>query len=177
MAVNRLWNGNESEFESHPVNKKTLVRRIVETLQEELEVHARSARSARAEATDEQSRAENKYDTRGLEASYLARGQSKVVADLQAAMQHFENLTLRQLPEGSAVEVGALVAVSGPDGESTYFLGPAAGGTEVTLDRTEVLVLTAHSPLGQQLMGKRAGDRIQLPGGPKKVFGKVVCVS
>lgn len=159
------------------MKKTTLVRRIVDALNAEVEVHARSARNARAEATDEQSRSENKYDTRGLEASYLARGQSKLVGDLRSSIVQFETLKVRAFAEKDPVDIGAYVVVSGPDGESAYFIGPIAGGTEVTHERREVLVLTPHSPLGQQLMGKRAGERIELPGGPKKIFGKIVSVS
>ena len=158
------------------MKKATLVRRIVDALNAEVEVHARSARNARAEATDEQSRSENKYDTRGLEASYLARGQSKVVGDLRSAIVQYETLKVRAFGEKDPVDISAYVVVSGPDGESAYFIGPTAGGTEITHERREVLVLTPHSPLGQQLMGKRAGDRIELPGGPKKILGKIVSV-
>ena len=45
---------------------------------------------------------------------------------------------------------------------SIYFLGPRAGGTEVIHDRKEILVITPQSPLGEQLLGKKAGDQPQL---------------
>ena len=66
---------------SFRMNKRALIRKIVARLTEELEFYFRAAQASRAEATHEQSKAENKYDTRGLEASYLARGQSKQAAD------------------------------------------------------------------------------------------------
>ena len=43
-----------------------------------------------------------------------------------------------------------------------YFIGPKAGGTEVVHEGREVLVITPQSPLGEQLQGKKPGDRIQL---------------
>ncbi len=51
------------------MNKKSIIKKIVSRLTEELEVYFRAAMASRAEATHEQSKAENKYDTRGLEAS------------------------------------------------------------------------------------------------------------
>ena len=66
------------------VNKQSLVKKIIARLTGELELYAKAAHAAHAEATHEQSKAENKYDTRGLEASYLARGQSKQAAELEA---------------------------------------------------------------------------------------------
>ena len=72
------------------MNKNALIKKIVNRLTEELEIYFRAAMASRAEATHEQSKAENKYDTRGLEASYLARGQSKQAAEIQGAIAAFE---------------------------------------------------------------------------------------
>ena len=62
------------------MNKRAIIKKIIAKLTGELEVYFRAAQYARDEATHEQNKAENKYDTRGLEASYLARGQSKQAA-------------------------------------------------------------------------------------------------
>jgi len=80
------------------MNKRVLIKKIVARLTEELEVYFRAARASRAEATHEQSKAENKYDTRGLEASYLARGQSRQAAEIQDAIAAFEST--EKVPEG-----------------------------------------------------------------------------
>ena len=91
------------------MNKRVLIKKIVARLADELEVYFRAARASRAEATHEQSKAENKYDTRGLEASYLARGQSRQAAEIQAAIAAFEKLDARKLGPGEPIEVGAFV--------------------------------------------------------------------
>ena len=67
------------------------------------------SRATRAEATHEQSKAENKYDTRGPEASYLARGQSRQAAEIQAAIAAFEKLDTRKFGAGEPIDVGAFV--------------------------------------------------------------------
>src|SRR5690349_11771048 len=64
------------------VNKQKVVLAIIEKLRGDLALYHKAAGAARAEATHEQSRAEHKYDTRGLEASYLARGQSRHAAEI-----------------------------------------------------------------------------------------------
>jgi hypothetical protein len=79
------------------VNKQFLIQKVLAALAAELSGYERSARAAHAEATDEQSKAENKYDTRGLEASYLARGQSRQaaeVAEQSSNMSHSPFATL-----------------------------------------------------------------------------------
>ena len=74
------------------MNKRAIIKKIVARLTEELQVYFRAAQFSRAEATHESSKAESKYDTRGLEASYLARGQSKQAAEIEAAIAEFEKL-------------------------------------------------------------------------------------
>ena len=144
------------------MNKRALIKKIISRLAEELEVYFRAARASRTEATHEQSKAENKYDTRGLEASYLARGQSKQAAEIQGAIAAFEKLHARAFGEAEPVDVGAFVELELDGEKAAYFVGPRAGGTEVIHDRQEVLVITPESPLGQQLMGRKQGEVLKL---------------
>ena len=141
------------------MKKAALVQEIIAQLAAELEGYAQSARSAHAEATDEQSKAENKYDTRGLEASYLARGQSRQATETAEALEQFAALPLRDFGPTDPIDLGALVELETRNGRAFYFLGPRAGGTEVVQGRREILVITPQSPLGQQLMGRKRGDR------------------
>lgn len=144
------------------MNKQEIVRQIIGQLANELELLARAARAAHSEATHESSKAENKYDTRGLEASYLARGQSKQAAEAAQAIADFEKLPVREFIPGDEIDVGALVIAESRKERAAYFIGPRGGGTEVVHDGQEVLVITPQSPLGQQLVGRKQGDRIQL---------------
>ena len=158
------------------MNKRLLIKKIAAALAGELEVYFRAAQFARAEATHEQNKAENKYDTRGLEASYLARGQSRQAAELEAAIAEFEKLNPRALAAGEPIGLGALVELELVGERTFYFLGPRAGGTEVVQDRKEILVITPQSPLGEQLMGKRQGDRPQLTVGGVKQPACIISV-
>jgi len=144
------------------VNKETLVQKIIAHLVAELELYGKAARAAHAEATHEQSKAENKYDTRGLEASYLARGQSKQAAETEQAIEQFQSLALRKFGPRDPIDLGALVELETPDEQSLYFIGPRAGGTEIRHGKKEILILTPQSPLGQQLVGKRQGDQVRM---------------
>jgi len=158
------------------VNKRAIIKKITDKLVGELELYFRAAQFARAEATHEQNKAEHKYDTRGLEASYLAHGQSKQAAELEAAIAEFEKLAVRKFAPEEAIAVGALVELEHGGESSIYFLGPRAGGTEVIHDRKEILVITAQSPLGEQLLGKKAGDQPQLNIGGARQPAKILRV-
>jgi transcription elongation GreA/GreB family factor len=144
------------------MNKRTLIQKIITQLASELEVYFRAAQNSRAEATHEQNKVEGKYNTRGLEASYLARGQSKQAAELEAVIAEFEKLEARKFAANEVIGVGALVELEVGGEKSFYFIGPRAGGTEVMQDKKDILVITPQSPLGAQLMEKKQGDRPQL---------------
>ena len=109
------------------MNKRALIKKIVARLTDELEVYFRAAQASRAEATHEQSKAENKYDTRGLEASYLARGQSKQAAEIQEAIAAFEKLDARKFGAGEPIDVGAFVELE-LNGETDGLLHRPTGG-------------------------------------------------
>ncbi len=158
------------------MNKRVVIKKIITRLAEELAVYLRAAQFARAEATHEQNKAENKYDTRGLEASYLARGQSQQAAELDAAIIEFEKLSAKNFSADAIVAVGALVELELGGEKNFYFLGPRAGGTEVIHDKKEILVITPQSPLGKQLAGKKSGDIFQLRLGQEARVAKVIAV-
>ena len=158
------------------MNKRAILQKITAKLVSELEVYFRAAQFSRAEATHESNKAENKYDTRGLDASYLARGQSKQVAELEAAIAEFAKLGVRKFADGDGIAVGALVELEHGGENSFYFLGPRAGGTEVLHDRKEILVITPQSPLGEQLMGKKSGNDLPLKLGGETRPAKILSV-
>ena len=151
------------------VNKRAIVAKIVASLAAELNSYAQSARAAHSDATDEQSKAENKYDTRGLESSYLARGQSRQAAETETARQLFESLVLREFGPETPIDIGALVEVEAKSGSaqddearSIYFIGPKAGGTEVVHAKKRILVITPESPLGREIVGKCQGMTLKV---------------
>ncbi len=150
---------NDVACDKHVLLKKAvIIDKILAELASELEGYLRSARSAHAEATDEQSKAENKYDTRGLEASYLAHGQSRQALEITEAIEQYRALEPRDFGPAEPVDIGAVVAVESKRETAHYFMGPRAGGTEVVVDSVAVTVITPPSPLGQQLAGKKTGD-------------------
>jgi transcription elongation GreA/GreB family factor len=149
------------------MNKRDLLARIIAKLAAELEAITSAALATHAEATDEENKAEDKYDTRGLEASYLAHGQSKAAEEAAQAVAQFSALPVRDFAAGEPISLGALVLLEGR-GQSRYFIGPRAGGTEIEGDGDPVLVITPQSPLGRQLMGRKQGDSLLLDLGGRR---------
>ncbi len=149
------------------MNKAAVVKKIIDRLTADLELYFKAAKAAHFEATHEQSKAENKYDTRGLEASYLARGQSRQAAELEQSLQQFQILTVKPFGPGAPIDVGALVELGSGKERSWYFVGPRAGGTEIQHAGQEITVITTQSPIGQQLVGRKQGDVLKLDFGAR----------
>jgi len=144
------------------LNKDAIVAAIIAALAGELEGYARSARDAHAYATDEQCKAENKYDTRGLESSYLASGQARQAAEVMQSMQQYKSLAVRKFSPQEPINVGAVVELERKGERITYFIGPSAGGTEVVCKGRSVLVITPQSPMGRQIVGRKRGENVQI---------------
>ncbi len=140
--------------------KAHLIRHVREALAERFAKMEAAARDAHAAASDPDSKAESKYDTRSLEASYLAAGQAQQVSEMAGAVARFSNFEARDFDLTDAIETGALVEVTGEEDSAWYLLAPAAGGLTVDYDGLEITVLTPASRLYQALLGKTLGDEV-----------------
>ncbi|MHB0844820.1 GreA/GreB family elongation factor [Stutzerimonas nitrititolerans] len=134
---------------------------IVDRLQADLVIARDALKASHEAATHAESKAENKYDTRGLEAAYLADGQRRRVHEIETALVAYRNLPVRP-QEGEPIRVGALVALDQESVARRIFLGPDAAGLRIVDEGQEVLVITPRSPLGQALLGRCEGDEVEL---------------
>lgn len=141
------------------MKKNTLLKKIIAALKDNLDVLDKAAQSSRAEATHESSKAESKYDTRGLEAGYLASGQARQAREILESIKVYETLPLRDFAPDEPVNLTALVRLEVDGHAGFYFVGPKNGGLEIQHAGEEILLITPQSPLGENLLGKKTGQR------------------
>ncbi len=159
------------------MDKARIKEQIMAALTLELEKARGAARDSCAAATDPDSKAENKYDTRTLEASYLARGQAVRVAELTEAIADWALFNPGPGIPGGPVKTGDLVTVrEAEEGRVHYFIGPACGGLEVAYQQETIIVITPSSPLGKKLMGARPGAMLELIPGRLRTRLEVVAI-
>lgn len=143
------------------MNKTAVYRLMLEKLEIDLDVLQRAAQTAYEAATHEENVAENKYDTLGLEASYLATGQARRVEEIRQALKNSQAMTLAPFSAALGIQVGALIHLEAENGsEQWLFLAPDAAGLKLNLDGEAVTVITARSPLGAALLGKQHDDEV-----------------
>ena len=143
------------------MNKNALQQQIIAILEADREVAKAVLAATHEAATHAESKAENKYDTRGLEAAYLADGQRRRLHEIETALAAYRNLQPGSSVDGRA-RVGALLCLDHDGAERWFFLGPDAAGLKLQHDGREILVITARSPLGQGLLGREVGDEVEL---------------
>lgn len=142
--------------------KRDLIRQLQAELGRELLVLKQAALASREAATHEESRPENDKDTRAVEAAYLAGAQADRVRELERTMNALEFLPLRSFGPGDSILSSALVEVD-LDGERLhYFIAPQGGGLQASVDGKRILVITPQSPIGVALLGKTAGDVVEV---------------
>src|SRR5689334_21913433 len=110
------------------IKKSDLIERIIEALNDSLAVLEKAARAAHAEATHESSKAENKYDTRGLEAAYLAGGQARQAREILESIKAYGSLPVKEFGAADPIELSALVELKAEGANGIYFIGPRGGG-------------------------------------------------
>ncbi|MCU1728620.1 transcription elongation factor GreAB [Pseudomonas sp. 7P_10.2_Bac1] len=157
------------------MNKTALYQQMLEKLAFDLDVLQRAAQTAYEAATHEENIAENKYDTLGLEASYLATGQARRVEEIRQALKHCQAMRLGPFSAAHGVQLGALVRLEAENGtEQWLFLAPDAAGLKLDHEGHAVTVITPRAPLGAALLGKQVDDELQINVGGA-VQGFVVC--
>lgn len=137
--------------------KSKLVAEIILSLEKDLALLQAAALEAREAATHEESKAEDKYDTRGLEASYLAGAQAKRAAELEELIFFYRHLKLPEL-RGAAIGATALVELESGGQRSHYFIVPKGGGKRFKIEDQDILVITPVSPLGAELLGRTVNE-------------------
>jgi hypothetical protein len=159
------------------LEKSALIKKFCTHLESEILSLKAAARATYEAATHEESKPENEYDTRGLEASYLAGAQAKRVAELEALYALLKNLEPREFKESDPISLTALVEVD-LNGKAGYlFVLSKGGGFTLPFDGQTVQIVTPSSPLGEALIGLRAGDVAAIEVGDQTKEYEIVSVS
>ncbi|MCF6325544.1 MAG: GreA/GreB family elongation factor [Gammaproteobacteria bacterium] len=146
------------------MNKSEALQQIIVALQRDLDGLQAAVKVAHESATHGESVAENKYDTRGLEASYLAHGQAKRAAEIEAALRLYQAIVPESLSDqATAVTISSLVELKDQHGVVRWvWPGVDAGGVKFVFEGNDVTIITPQSPLGAVLMGREVGDTFEL---------------
>lgn len=159
------------------IDKLWLQQQVLQRLAEDLQRVEDAARFAHETATHEENIAENKYDTLGLEASYLAAGQARRAEALRQAIGQWRQWVPQPYNEGQGIRLGALVWLADAQGhEQLLFVGPEGGTMKLSHGTAHIQVISIQAPLAQALWGKGEGDEVVLQMGAERQQWEVLRV-
>ncbi len=143
------------------IDKKKIVEVLIEKLNTELKEIEGAAKSTRDLATAPDLKSEGKYDTRAIEAGYLASAQSKRVEEIKMDIQMLEDLAT-QIEPASKLQLGSLGLIDCNGQKRLYFLSTTSGGSMLMIDNHPILVISVFSPIGDAALGLGAGESFEV---------------
>ncbi len=141
---------------------KTKLRdQVIQQLEADLAGLTKAAAETHSVSTGDENKQEGKYDTRSIEASYLADAQAAQAKTLEEGILKLRNLSLTDDPDTAIL--GSIVILSSPsdNDDHQYFLLPAGGGTTLEYETIPLTVVTPESPIGREIIGKEITDQLK----------------
>jgi len=167
------------------MNQTILLTEILQQLEAIKLSAVNAANQAHETATHSEAVARSKYETFGLEASYLAHGQAQRVAECSMDIKAFTELKLCAYNDVTPIGLGALVVIMDEKNDKQFlFIGPGAGGVKFTMtldplilsEEVEIMIITPSSPLGSALMGRFLDDSVVINIGDNRKEYEIVAV-
>ena len=145
------------------MDKFLLQQQVLEQLRADLLQAEQAAQAAHETATHEENIAENKYDTLGLEAAYLATGQARRADAIRQAIATWSQFRPGTYNATLGIRLGALVClVDAEELLQILFLGPEGGSMKLASGAEYVQVISSATPLGGAMLGKFEGDEVSV---------------
>src|SRR4051794_4441922 len=89
------------------IDKNKVIQSFIDHFSAEYQALVKSAKAAHEAATHEESKSEDKHDTRAIEASYLAHGQAMRVAEIENVIEELKHYLGRK--PATRIQPGALI--------------------------------------------------------------------
>lgn len=145
------------------MDKKKLAEAFRVSLETELMAIKEAARATYEAATHEEAKPENEYDTRAIEASYLAGAQAKRAGEIDEILSLFLNLPMKTFSPKDPISATAYVVFEDDKGKKSHVLVmPKGGGFSVSCDGVSVKIVTPASRLGEALLDRRQGEDVDI---------------
>ena len=159
------------------IDKNQLLNQIIHQLESELVLIAEAAQNTYEIATHEENKPENEYDTRGLEASYLAGAQAERVSEMKNTIVLLKSLKTKEFKETDAIAFSALVEIESEGKVQTMFVLPSGGGLKIQYTHVLIQTVTPESPLGEALIGLFVGDVAAIDVGKKQKEYEILSIA
>lgn len=155
------------------MEKNKITHALIEQLNSEIAKQKEIVDDSKALQTHQDLKSEGKYDTRAIEAGYLADAQRKRLEELELDLQ-----MLQEIPseETINIQIGSLAELEHAGHTRWYFFSPNCGGTILSIDGVTILVISVFSPLGNEAVGLTINDEFTIETPKEERVYRVVSV-
>lgn len=154
------------------IDKSHFLLALRDHYQQQMDIARRASADAAVAAQTFATESEKREDSRAmLEFSSVSKGhilRAQGARDALQQLEHFEKQPHPRFSRKTPISLGALVDVQMETDEGseerTFFLLPIGAGTELSGPGGDgfVSVITPQSPIGKQLIGKKAGESFDM---------------
>ena len=155
------------------MDKYKIVEELVKLANAELIKAEEAYNSTNMMATEGDMKQESKYDTRGIEAAYLAGAQKKRVEELKLDLRKLEDFLGFEFKKNDEVVLGSIVEVNMGKEVRRYFVAPAFGGIQLHIGDESVYVISLISPMGDAMLGLSEDEEFELDPTKKYIVNKI----
>lgn len=134
--------------------KEELKKLLIMRLEDQLNKIIISAKEAHGGATHEEAVAKSKYDTHGLELSYLAGSLYNRASHLESAISKLKKWIVEEQVD-EIINIGSVVHLAK---NKFYLLIHSGAGESLDYKGTKILVISPESPLGEEFIELGPGD-------------------
>lgn len=157
------------------LKKKKIIDLLKDKVLKDLDAAKKAFRTTHDHATEGEMKAEGKYDTRSIEASYLAGAQKVRVHEIERELALLNEIHLDH--PTNLVGVGCLVEIEFNKTVRPYFISPTTGGPILDIDGIPVVVISAFSPIGVEAIGLEVGDTFEVESANQTREYKIISIN
>ena len=141
--------------------KEQIQKELIQKIKQEIANIQQAVMVSKEVATGEESRSESKWDTRAIEAGYLAGAQQARLNELEQELQLLQEMDLREIKNDEVI-IGAIIELEYNEQTRKYFLSPTSGGTLLNINNEAIMVISVFSPIGREALGLSCGDTFEI---------------
>lgn len=127
--------------------KRIILLELIKLVERELSLSKSALRTTKDLAQSEDFKSESKWDTRAIEASYLAGAQEKRVKELELEISQLKQL-LSNITLKDSISAGSIVETK----NKVYFVTLATGGHKIVINNQTFDIISIKAPIFQKLM-------------------------
>lgn len=138
------------------ISKESILDLILQRSLERLNSAKESYQSALDHSRSDDMKSEGKYDTRAIEAGYLASAKKQRMDELEI---EYASLQKVSPTANDKISLGSLALLERRGKELWHFFSPASG-EKIQIGDYTIVIISINSPLSMELMGLSEGDSI-----------------